>query len=500
MSDSIAKIAIDQEPIDLNKLLKLDNVVSGGGEAKMQTIFNKTPPWGALDNVWVGDIYTFRYYGRALLDAEVAANYAAGKYGLAIPEPASSSLGKEVTIVSSGVNSPDTVYLSKNAKLLEQVPLDGVGTWIASPAPVRGEDGTVVVPRLTSGRLTRHRDGIDSADIGQTVIWPERIREELVAPAIEDLKLADFKRFRSNFIHVITGNPRAPVNWFDDKWWGAVCHNIGVIAKVAKEGGCKGILIDTEVYGPRPMWGYEQLKDPKVRGSLPEVYGKKSWEEVSAKVRQQGREFAHAINREFADPVIIFFNAAGSVAKQVNDPRWSSYEKAPLGLKGPFIDGLLEGSTDKTVIVDVTSYMKWRSSRSEFEEGRRLVEVDALSRSQVPGLYGKKVKVGFCFRLGYHPQEEKIQGHNLISGLFDPAFPETNFFSPEKLEDALKLALEIGDGYVLFWNYRANWWLDSVEARPADGAPLSQRSRWVPRVYWQALENARAAVVKPAQR
>ena len=35
MSDSIAKIAIDQEPIDLNKLLKLDNVVSGGGEAKM---------------------------------------------------------------------------------------------------------------------------------------------------------------------------------------------------------------------------------------------------------------------------------------------------------------------------------------------------------------------------------------------------------------------------------------------------------------------------------
>ena len=35
MSDPMAKIAINKEPIDLNKLLKLDNVVSGGGEAKL---------------------------------------------------------------------------------------------------------------------------------------------------------------------------------------------------------------------------------------------------------------------------------------------------------------------------------------------------------------------------------------------------------------------------------------------------------------------------------
>jgi len=35
MPDAIAEVAIDKEPIDLNKLLKLDNVVSGGGEAKI---------------------------------------------------------------------------------------------------------------------------------------------------------------------------------------------------------------------------------------------------------------------------------------------------------------------------------------------------------------------------------------------------------------------------------------------------------------------------------
>lgn len=35
MSESIDRVVIDREPIDLNKLLKLDNVVSGGGEAKI---------------------------------------------------------------------------------------------------------------------------------------------------------------------------------------------------------------------------------------------------------------------------------------------------------------------------------------------------------------------------------------------------------------------------------------------------------------------------------
>ena len=35
MPEPMDKVAINHEPIDLNKLLKLDNVVSGGGEAKI---------------------------------------------------------------------------------------------------------------------------------------------------------------------------------------------------------------------------------------------------------------------------------------------------------------------------------------------------------------------------------------------------------------------------------------------------------------------------------
>ena len=73
------------------------------------------------------------------------------------------------------------------------------------------------------------------------------------------------------------------------------------------------------------------------------------------------------------------------------------------------------------------------------------------------------------------------------SWMYDPVSPESNFLSPEKLEETLKLALEIGDGYILFWNYRANWWLDSADAQPADGAPMAPRSRWVPRAYLRQM-------------
>ena len=57
------------------------------------------------------------------------------------------------------------------------------------------------------------------------------------------------------------------------------------------------------------------------------------------------------------------------------------------------------------------------------------------------------------------------------SWMYDPAAPDKNFFTPEKLEETLKLALEIGNGYALFLNYRANLWLDSPTAVAADGAP-----------------------------
>ena len=390
-----------------------------------------------------------------------------------------SAMGEEVMIVSSGVHAPDTVYLSRHTPALERVPLDGVATWIATPVPIPIE-GKIDTPRLANGRLARHASGADTADVGQTIVRRRRIPYEHIAPAIEDLKSASLRRFKSNFIHCITGNPLGPVNWFDDEWWDIVCHNIGMIAKAAKEGGCRGILIDPEDYS-YSMWSYPLLTETQkyktaYRRGNKEFYKGKTFDQVRAKVRQRGRDFSQHINAEFDDPILMFFHAVSYSAWQINDPRWDSLDETGFGLMVPFIDGMLEGSSDRTVIVDCTSQAKWWTDRVQMEAARKLIKQDARGLSRVPKLFDRKIRLGFCYRLDYHPREEEIQPGR-PGGLFDSVFLDANYFTPDKLEQTLKLALEIGDGYILFWNYRANWWLNSVDARPADGAALSRLSR-----------------------
>ena len=293
--------------------------------------------------------------------------------------------GKEVMIISSGHGAPDTRYLARNAPYLEQVPLDGVATWIATPVPVALESGGTLIPRLESGRLARIATGEDAADVGQTIVQRGRIPDSHVAPAIRDLQTADFKRFDSNLIHVITGNAKEPFDWFDDDLWSAIRDNIGTVAKAAKEGGCRGILVDPEVYS-YPWWGHDQLKE----GALAEMYADRDWDEVRTMARQRGREFAGAVCAEIEDPVIMFFTAVGYTARQIDDPRWDRPAVAPYGLMVPFVDGILEGSSAGTHFVDCNSDMKGRSERADFETARRHVKEDGLSFSQVPGLYRKK--------------------------------------------------------------------------------------------------------------
>ncbi len=238
-----------------------------------------------------------------------------------------------------------------------------------------------------------------------------------------------------------------------------------------------------------------------------EFYKDKTFAQVRDKMRQRGREFARAINAEFDNPVIMFFHASGYTARQIYHDhlnRWLSINEAPFGLMVPFIDGMLEGSTDQTVIVDCTSQAKWWTEREQFEAARKLVKEDARSLSGVPDLFDRKVQVGFCFCLRVNPQEEVIGRRTRVplpyeSWMYDPASPDSNFYSPRTLEETLKRALEIGDGYILFWNYRASWWLGRPDDRPADGAPLNEKATWVPPAYRQALRNARAAASPGAE-
>lgn len=426
-----------------------------------------------------GKLYRTLIYNSALTPTEVQGNYNHGLNAFTPPPPPPPD-PKKVTIVTSGFNTPDTVYLSNNIHELSQRPFNGVATWIAPPG----------VSRLPSGRLRRLEGGYDGGDLGQTVIWRRYNTPGMYEPAIADLQATPASaRMNSNFLHLLTSNNPGVMDWYDDSWWDQITHNIGTMAKVAKEGGLKGLLIDSETYG-LPMWSFSQVSN-----GLPAIYGGKTWEQVRAQVRHRGREFGQAISDEHPDSTIMFFHAMSFAALQVNHDRsnrWPTLAEAPFGLMGPFLDGILEGTSDETIIVDANSWKKLMKQDSEFEFGRDLVAVEGKALSEVPQLYEDKVKVGFSLRTSYDPSEGDSPGE-----FFKPADPDSNYFSPSELESSLSKAIEHGDGYVLFWEGHANWWLDSATAVPADGAPYGDWSKYIDPVYWDALANARAVFDDP---
>ena len=444
------------------------NKLTVGGEADIN-VFGGDP---------TGKLYRTLIYDKALSATQVGGNFSHGLNTFGPPPPAP----KEVMLLTSGGNAPDTKYMQLNiAGNLDLRPFTGIATWLANPSGIR----------LPQGRLQRVSS--DAGDVGQTIMRRIDIPDSVVEPAIQDLHaMPASDQLNKNFVHVYMGNQTEVMDWFDDSWWSHISHNIGQIARVAKEGGLEGILIDPEVYS-YTLWGYNQLKDPDAPaapGSLPEVYGDKSFAEVEAIVRQRGQEFGAAINAEYPDSTIMFFHAGSYAAKQVfHDPlnRWQNTEEAPFGLIVPFVDGILESTSDGTRIVDANSWTHQPKGANEFQYAEDLVNTEAKSLSAVPELYAAKVQVGHTIRTSYGPGEGNSPG-----GQFNPDNPDSNYYSPAALEDAVSDALEYGDGYVLFWEGLGNWWLDSPSALPVGGAPYSPNSKYIDPVYWDALANATA--------
>jgi hypothetical protein len=127
-----------------------------------------------------------------------------------------------------------------------------------------------------------------TAKNGETLGW-KTFSTEKMAPAdfqraIDDLKATKFKKFTDNFIQIIS--MPSSVDWFDPNW-SNIAYNASLFARVAKQGGCKGIMFDPEMYVGR-LWGYI-MPDGKPRPGH-------TVQEYRAKARERGREFMTAIN------------------------------------------------------------------------------------------------------------------------------------------------------------------------------------------------------------
>jgi hypothetical protein len=339
------------------------------------------------------------------------------------PAPAKDApKGKKV--IEWGWDEPDTKFMRENVEKMEQFPFDGL------------------VFHAMSGK-------------GDNLAWEvwgtRKFALDDFKQAVEDLKATKFNRFTDRFLRVNV--TPAKVDWFDDNAWATIANNFGVAARVAKEGRCKGFMFDTEQYEGVTVFDYRQQKDKH----------KKTFADYRAKVRERGREWIKAVNKEYPYITILLtfgYDVAYWRAEKPNDRSTAAY-----GLLADFLDGVLDESSKETVLVDAYEFSYPYKERKQFEEAYESITKRALERTAVPETYKRQVRAGFGIWM-----DHKRKG-------WDVADFSKNYFSPAEFEAAVRSALAVSDGYVWVYSERPKWWANEM----------------LPKAYVEALAKARKA-------
>ena len=297
-----------------------------------------------------------------------------------------------------------------------------------------------------------------------TFLGDQRARMEDYRHAIEDLKATPFRKFRHNFIPM-SCYPRMgfALDWFDDEHWGTVLHNVRILARIAKQGGCVGLWLDTEQYGQAAIWHY-----PALRQAFPDR--PQDYDTYRQTVRRRAGQFIRAINAEF--PGCHLGLAYGSCAVHWALAGWepaklAAYEPAPgvdfsghrYGMLAHFVDGLIEGADPDTRIIDGYELSYYYKTEEAFAVAGPVVHEKCRAYSAIPERYAARIE--------------------LALGLY-PLRPDRYTFTPAEAAAAVRQAMQHTDRYVWVWNEAANFWIQGGpegECLPADqpGVDPSQR-------------------------
>jgi hypothetical protein len=336
----------------------------------------------------------------------------------AAPLPAAKKL------IEWGWDEPDTKFLRANIQQMDQLPFDGLVFHVNS------SKGGGLTWEMWGGR---------------------RFTADEFRQAVEDLTATKFRRLTDRFLRVNVTPGK--VDWFDEQAWATVRHNIGVAAQVARQGRCKGFMFDVEQYeGKLFDYRHQTRKASKSIG------------DYQQKVRQRGKEWMQAVNKEFPDITILL-----TFGYSITQPKGRATNRSEVsyGLLADFLDGMLDACSNQTTIVDA-----WESSYAYkeprlFEQAYRTITNIALDWTAVPHKYRQRVKAGFGL---WMDNDWRRKGWSVSDF-------SKNHFTPGEFERAVRAAMQESDQYVWIYTEQPRWWTREK----------------LPQAYLDALASARKA-------
>ncbi|MBO7328655.1 MAG: hypothetical protein J6W00_07785 [Lentisphaeria bacterium] len=316
--------------------------------------------------------------------------------------------------------TPKVDFLLKNIEEMERTaPLQGIriNYWVKG--------------KLPNGKMYDAHDAV----VFTSVYW----QYEWFADTIKKLKSVKFKKFTDNFLSAIASTAR--FKWDDDKAWGAVANNMGVLARVAKETGMKGIMFDPEEYYGQ-IWAY-----------VPERDGDYA---AAAKIaRQRGQAVGKAMFKEF--PEIRFF-CLYSVSMDLFDR--SSY---PLLLQA-FMNGIYDVMPYTAKIIEGHEGPGYTAAnRDHFRVSRYDVDHGLLKRIYPENI--AKYKACTQYSPGFYPDAyfSRWKGdywHDSIARETSQKKTTAKALFWKNLSESLDFA----DEYVWLYSEKGAWW-DKVKKK-----------------------------------
>jgi ubiquinone/menaquinone biosynthesis C-methylase UbiE len=336
------------------------------------------------------------------------------------PLPVNPLRGKRV--IEWGWDEPDTKFMRENVERMEKLPFDGVVFHANSSS-----GGNLAWETWGARKFTR-------AEFDQ---------------AVDDLRATPFRRLSDRFLRV-NATP-GDVDWFDDSGWATVANNFGIAAQVARDGHAKGFMFDVEQYNSLPF-DYRAQKDHET----------KSFADYQRQARERGRQWIQSVNKAFPD-ITILLTFGYSIAQ----PKSGGKDRSDVryGLLSDFLDGVLDGCSDRTTIVDAWESSYPYKTPEQFAKAHDTIRQRSADWSGDPERYRRFVRAGFGIWMDYDWRKAgwDVDDHS------------KNHFTPEQFTDSVRSALQTSDAYVWVYTEQPRWWTNER----------------LPAAYVEALKKAR---------
>ena len=295
---------------------------------------------------------------------------------------------------------------------------------------------------------------------GGKVLEPVTWDEAKFQDDYKHLQEIEWGPFTDNFVIMWAASDQ---DWFNDTHWEAIEHNVGLVARAARLGGCKGVCFDAEPYGTDP-WQYQEAAHRDT----------KTFTEYEAKVRERGGQFLRAILGELPDAQIMTFFVLSFhryLCVPMNaEMRGSRLTKHHYGLLPAFWEGMLDAATPGTAIIDGNEgAYYYTNSRQHFEAYHTIRErARYLVTPERWPAYRTHVRVGQALYIDQYfgLRTRKVLGHFMT--------PEER---PKWFEHNVYWALYTTDRYVWCYSERMNWWTDTGVPPGCEEAIRSARAK-----------------------